>query len=91
MSTDLNLTIASVSQTFFNGGAKSVIVPGVLDEMQLSANHEAIISNLKKGKIIIEKNNGEKEITEIESGILEHSDNHTTILIESPDPTAKPE
>ncbi len=86
----LKLTITSVSQTFFNGEAQAVTVPGVLGEMQILANHEAIISNLEAGKIIIKNLDGEKEIVEIQSGILEHSHNQTIILISSPDPTAKP-
>ena len=86
----LDLTIASVAQTFFDGEAVSVIVPGVLGEMQILANHAAIISNLQKGRVIIEKVDGEKEVMIIQGGILEHSNNHTTLLVESPDPAAKP-
>lgn len=86
----LDLTIASVAQTFFDGEAVSVIVPGVLGEMQILANHAAIISNLQAGRVIIEKVGGEKEVMIIQGGILEHSNNHTTLLVESPDPATKP-
>ena len=91
MSANLNLTITSISQTFFNDEAVSVLVPGVLGQMQILANHEPIITSLKNGEIIVELTNKEKTKIHIESGVLEHSNNHTTILVESLDPTKKPE
>lgn len=87
----LNLTIASVAKTYFSGEAKSISLPGVLGVLQILANHEPIISNLKKGVVKIEHLDKKIEKIEIEKGILEVSENQATILITSEDVTEKPE
>jgi len=87
----LKLTIASVAQAVFEDDANSVMVPGVMGEMQILANHEPLISALKAGTVIIEKTDGSKEKIKIDGGVLEISDSHATILISSADPEAKPE
>ena len=87
----LQLTISSVSHALFDGAVESVILPGVMGEMQILAGHEALISPLKPGTITIKKRDGETEKVAIRRGVLEVSDNHATVLIESENPEAKPE
>lgn len=77
----LQLTISKVDAPIFDGDVISVIVPGVAGEMEIMANHEAIISPLKAGTITIKKTDGAREAHDIESGTLEVSHNHATILI----------
>ena len=77
----LKLTISRVDAPVFDGEVVSVHVPGTAGEMEIMANHEPLISPLKAGVITIKKENGEKESHEIESGTLEISNNHATILI----------
>ncbi len=77
----LKLTVSKVDAPIFDGEALSVIVPGVDGEMEILANHTALISPLKEGVITIKKIDGEKETHEIHSGTLEISHNHATILI----------
>lgn len=79
----LQLTIAKVSGTVFEGDVLSVTVPGIEGEMTLLANHQALMSPLKKGTILV-KDEGNKEFTfSIEEGTLEISNNNATILIET--------
>lgn len=77
----LKLTISRVDAPVFDGEVISVTIPGIAGEMTILANHSALISPLKSGTITLKKENGEIEKTEIESGTLEISQNHTTVLI----------
>ena len=77
----LKLTIARVDGAVFDGEVISVAVPGMSGDMELLAHHEALISPLKAGSIKIKKSDGTSEKFELESGTLEVSDNHVTILI----------
>lgn len=77
----LRLTVSKVDAPVFDGEVVSVHVPGVAGEMEIMAQHEPLISPLKEGVITIKKSDGEKETHSIESGTLEISDNHATILI----------
>lgn len=77
----LKLTISRVDGPVFDGDVIAVAVPGVAGEMQLLANHEALISPLKQGAITVTRDDKSIESFDIDSGTLEVSNNHATILI----------
>lgn len=77
----LKLTISRVDGPVIDEDVISVRVPGVVGEMQLLAHHEPLISPLKNGHINIVKADGSTEAFPVESGTLEVSNNHATILI----------
>jgi len=77
----LKLTVSKVDAPIFDGEVVSVAVPGEGGAMELLANHEPLISPLRAGTLTIKKAGGEVETHEIESGTLEVSNNHATILI----------
>lgn len=77
----LKLTISKVDGPVFDGEVSFVTVSGVAGEMTLLANHEALISPLKAGRLTFEVADGSKQEIAIESGTLEISNNHATILI----------
>jgi F-type H+-transporting ATPase subunit epsilon len=77
----LQLTISRVDQPVFDGEVIGVSVPGVQGDMQILANHEPLISPLKKGTLTVHKADGETESHEINVGTLEISNNHATVLI----------
>ncbi len=77
----LKLTIARVDGPVFDGEVISVAVPGVAGDMELLAGHEALISPLKGGEVRIKKADGSIESFPLDSGTLEVSHNHATILI----------
>ena len=77
----LKLTVSKVDSPVFDGEVVSVHLPGVAGEMEIMANHEPLISPLKAGKLTIKKVTGDNETHEIESGTLEISNNHATVLI----------
>lgn len=77
----LKLTVSKVDAPVFDGEVISVHVPGIEGEMEILANHQALISPLKHGTVTIKKTDGSKETHDIESGTLEISHNHATVLI----------
>ncbi len=81
MAKPLKLTISRVDAPVFDGEVVSVTVPGIDGEMTILAQHSALISPLKKGSITVRKADTTSEVFEIESGTLEISANHATVLI----------
>lgn len=77
----LNLTITKVDEPVFDSEVVSVTVPGTDGEMTLLANHAPIISPLKVGVLLIKREDNSEETINIDSGTLEMSDNHATVLI----------
>ena len=77
----LYLTIAKVDGPIFDGEVKSVSVPGAVGDMQILANHTPLIAPLKKGTITLQEADGKEQSHLIESGTLEISQNHATILV----------
>ncbi len=77
----LKLTISRVDGPVFDGNVIAVSVPGKMGNLQILADHSALISPLKTGVVTIHKTDKEKESYNIESGTLEISNNHATILI----------
>lgn len=76
----LKLTISKVDGPVFDDEVISVQVPGVSGEMEILADHTALISPLKAGTITVKKADT-KDQFEITTGTLEISNNHATILI----------
>ena len=77
----LKLTITQVDEPVFDAEVVSVTVPGADGEMTLLANHTPLISPLKEGVLVIRREDNSEETINIESGTLEMSNNHATILI----------
>lgn len=77
----LKLTISKVDAPVFDDDVVSVTVPGTEGEMTILADHTALISVLKAGKITILTNANAKETYEVTSGTLEISNNQATVLI----------
>ena len=77
----LKLTISRVDEPVFDGEVVFVTLPGASGDMTILANHTALISPLKKGKIVYKTTEDTEASLEIESGTLEISQNHATVLI----------
>ena len=80
-----HLVIASVGATRFDGAALSATFPGAAGEFTVLPHHEPLVTTLKKGTITVRlsgqsENDGSKHY-EIESGILECSDNRVVVLL----------
>ncbi|MEK7639134.1 MAG: hypothetical protein AAB388_03170 [Patescibacteria group bacterium] len=77
----LQLTITRVDGPVFDGEVVSVAVPGAAGDMEILADHEALISPLRAGLVRIKKADGTSESFPLTSGTLEVSHNHAHILI----------
>ncbi|MBI5456645.1 F0F1 ATP synthase subunit epsilon [Candidatus Kaiserbacteria bacterium] len=75
-----HLVITSLEGAKFDGEAESVTVPGSAGEMTLLADHEPLVSTLRKGTIMARSKSGEQEF-EVARGVLECSGGNVTILI----------
>ena len=87
------LEIISPEATIYSGEVLSISVPGEIGSFQMLSNHAPIVSNLKKGSVIIEgdlkikeefkksfiSKNG-KMFFEINSGTIEMNNNNVIIL-----------
>lgn len=54
---ELKVEIISTEGEIFNGSCKIAVIPSVSGEIGIMSGHEAIISHLKSGDIIIYDNN----------------------------------
>jgi F-type H+-transporting ATPase subunit epsilon len=64
----LQLTISRLDGPVFDGEVVAVSVPGAEGDMQILANHSALISPLKKGTVTVHKEDGATESHLIDSG-----------------------
>jgi len=77
------LNIITPEKTLYSSeNANSVICPGMDGTFQLLNNHSAIVSALKKGKIIIDDTAHKALEFSINSGLVECSNNIVNVLVE---------
>ncbi len=74
------LTITSLDRARYSGEAESVTCPAVEGEVTILKGHIPLITNLKKGEIIV-KTEKDSLTFQVEKGILEVSKNRVTILL----------
>ena len=78
--TTFKLTISQINSLLYSGEAHSVTIPGSEGELTLLAQHEPLITLLKKGTITVRASEGNKDF-QIEKGICEVSHGQVTLLI----------
>jgi F-type H+-transporting ATPase subunit epsilon len=76
-----HLTIASVGETRFDGAAVSATLPTSAGEITVLPHHEPLVGTLKSGTITVRKTLGEPEQFQVESGVLEVSNNRVVVLL----------
>lgn len=77
-----HLTVAKVGENLFDGDAISATLPGTEGVFQILAEHEAFVSELKKGEMHITSADETKHRFEIhEGGIAEVSRGQATVLL----------
>lgn len=81
MAKPFHLTIAKVGENLFDGEAASVTLPGTDGVFTVLAHHEALVSELKAGKITVRPISGEAQTFDIERGVAEISNNQATVLL----------
>lgn len=81
MAKTFHLTVARIGDNLFDGEAVSVSLPGEDGIFVVLANHEAFVTPLKQGNIVVETVDGSKQIFDIQKGIAEISNNQATVLL----------
>jgi len=76
-----HLTIASVGETRFDGPALSATLPTSAGEVTILPHHEPLVSTLKSGTITVRETLGEPKEFDVESGVLEVSNNRVVVLL----------
>lgn len=79
----MNVEIISPKGVEFSGTARSVRVPATKGEFQLLNMHAAIVSTLTAGKVVVERENGEKVEFEVKGGLIQNRDNKIAILTDN--------
>lgn len=80
---NFKLRILTPTKEVFNNDIDSLIVPSENGSLGILANHRAIVSSLKKGKIKIKSQNINKEFLLEERGILKFNKNEAVILTDN--------
>lgn len=76
----MQVTVARVHENLFAGEAVSVTVPTTAGVVTVLPKHEAFVSTLQAGTLVVRTAAGEQEF-EVESGVLEVSNNQVTVLL----------
>jgi F-type H+-transporting ATPase subunit epsilon len=79
----LHLEIITPEKVLFSGDIKIIKLPGALGSFEIMRNHAPLISTLIKGKIKVKETNGLISYFEINSGLIEVSNNEVRVLVES--------
>ena len=76
----MTLEILTPEKEIFKGDIKSVTLPGTLGEFQILNQHAPIISTLTNGSIKIVNEKDEKNIFDINGGVVEMLNNKIIVL-----------
>ena len=77
------LHIITPEKTLYSSeSASSVVCPGMDGSFQLLNNHSAMVSALKKGKVVVADDQNKAIEFNIGSGLVECSNNLVNILVE---------
>ena len=74
------LEIITPETKVFKGEVKSVQLPGVNGKFEILNNHAPIISTLTAGQIRIVNNNDQRELFNINGGVIEMQNNNIIVL-----------
>lgn len=77
MAKTFHLTIAKVGENLYDTEATSVVLPGSDGDFTVLAGHEAFVTPLKAGTVVV---NGSESFP-IERGVAEVSGNQVTVLL----------
>ena len=76
----MQLVIASVGESLFDGAATSATIPTTAGEITVLPHHEPIVATLKGGTITVRSAIETKNFP-IEGGVLEISNNRAVVLL----------
>jgi F-type H+-transporting ATPase subunit epsilon len=84
----LHFELVSPARLLFSGAVSSVQIPGTEGEMMILAGHAPVLSTLRPGVIVVQKDGGTTEKIFVRGGFAEVNVNGLTVLAETAIPLA---
>lgn len=77
----MEVHIVKVNGIFWSGEADSITAPGIDGELTVLPNHTALVTTLKKGRVVVKKDGKEEFTHDVEHGVLEVTGKRVTVLL----------
>lgn len=84
----LHFELVSPARLLFSGDVTSVQIPGTEGEMTILAGHSPVLSTLKPGVVVVQKDSGAAEKIFVRGGFAEVNASGLTVLAETAIPLA---
>ena len=83
MTNKFDLTIISAESKVFEGKVENILVPGMVGDFLVLANHAPCISSIRPGFLEFSEGTSDKQRYFVAGGIIEVSNNMVSVLVDS--------
>ena len=83
MTNKFDLTIISAESKVFEGKVENILVPGMVGDFLVMANHAPCISSIRPGFLEFSEGTSDKQRYFVSGGIIEVSNNMVSLLVDS--------
>ena len=83
MTNKFDLTIISAESKVFEGKVENILVPGMVGDFLVLANHAPCISSIRPGFLEFSEGTSDKQRYFVSGGIIEVSSNMVSVLVDS--------
>ena len=83
MTNKFDLTIISAESKVFEGKVENILVPGMVGDFLVLANHAPCISSIRPGFLEFSEETSDKQRYFVSGGIIEVSNNMVSVLVDS--------
>ena len=83
MTNKFDLTIISAESKVFEGKVENILVPGMVGDFLVLANHAPCISSIRPGFLEFSEGTSDKQRYFVSGGIIEVSNNMVSVLVDS--------
>ena len=83
MTNKFDLTIISAESKVFEGKVENILVPGMVGDFLVLANHAPCISSIRPGFLEFSEGISDKQRYFVSGGIIEVSNNKVSVLVDS--------
>ena len=83
MTNKFDLTIISAESKVFEGKVENILVPGMVGDFLVLANHAPCISSIRPGFLEFSEGTSDKQRYFVSGGIVEVSSNMVSVLVDS--------
>ena len=83
MTNKFDLTVISAESKVFEGKVENILVPGMVGDFLVLANHAPCISSIRPGFLEFSDGTSDKQRYFVSGGIIEVSNNKVSVLVDS--------